>query len=1067
MATLEQYQALELKNQQLQAELDKLRQEQQRSLEIQEKFTESEERWQLVLRGNNDGIWDWNLKTNELFLSPRWKEMLGYQDDELENHFKTWRKLLHPKDVERVMEVLHEHFEGKTAYYVVEFRLQCKDGSYKWILSRGQALWDATGKPVRMAGSHTDISDRKARQSLLRSLIDCIPDLIFYKDAQGIYRVCNRAFAEFLGRKDKEILGKSDFDLFSRKIASQIHHYDTLLMQQNNSHRNEEWVAYKNGNRRLLDTFTTPVLGSDGEVLGIIGISRDITDRKQKEQALEQQAKRDHLLSCISRPLIDQDLNTAINFILQALGECTGSEHAYIIRFSDCQASWSMSYEWCNPHNPKIVSELEKCQNQSVDTFPWFTKQLLSGKTVKINRLQDLPSEATAEKEALLKSLTPCVLIVPMINAGKTVGYLGLDAGSHKTWTKEDVHLLKLIGEFIAIAESRHEAQAALEESQARFAGILDNANEAIISIDENQQITLFNHAAEKTFGYQAQEVIGQSFNLLLPSDYGEIHQQYINTFAKASQTAKQMGGRNPVFGRRQDGTAFLAEVSISKLVQRGKILFTAIVRDITERKQAEEALKQAKEAADNANRAKSEFLASMSHELRTPLNAILGFTQVLARNSALKEEEKTNLEIISRSGEHLLDLINDILEMSKIEAGRTTFNQSSFDLYRLLDSLEDMLRLRAEAKGLQLIFDSASDVPQYIQTDEGKLRQVLINLIGNAIKFTDEGGVTLRVKSGGKVPLESPKMATITFEVEDTGPGIALDEIDNLFEAFGQTETGRKSNQGTGLGLPISKKFVELMGGEIRVSSVPGNGSLFAFDIQAQLAEAKQIKKNHPEKKVMGLVPHQPKYRILAVDDRLESRLLLVKLLTLMGFDVREATNGKEAVEIWEEWNPHLIWMDMRMPVMDGYEATRQIKSSIRGQATVIIALTASAFEEDRAMVLSAGCDDFMRKPFREEMLWEKMAQHLGVQYIYDHSYSYQVAEKDSSAATLKSLQSEIALMPTEWLTQLHQAACECSDDLILELIEQIPPQQTELRKNLRHLANNYLFDQILKLTS
>jgi two-component system sensor histidine kinase/response regulator len=200
-------------------------------------------------------------------------------------------------------------------------------------------------------------------------------------------------------------------------------------------------------------------------------------------------------------------------------------------------------------------------------------------------------------------------------------------------------------------------------------------------------------------------------------------------------------------------------------------------------------------------------------------------------------------------------------------------------------------------------------------------------------------------------------------------------------------------------------------------------------------------------------------------VDDRIESRLLLVKLLTLMGFEVREATNGKEAVEIWADWNPHLIWMDMRMPVMDGYEATRVIKSSVRGQATVIIALTASAFEEDRAIVLSAGCDDFMRKPFREEMLWEKMAQHLGIRYLYDHSSSYHVSEQDSSAANLQQFKSEMALMPSEWLTQVIRAASECSDDLILELIEQIPSGQTELRKTLRHLANNYLFDQIMEL--
>jgi two-component system sensor histidine kinase/response regulator len=273
------------------------------------------------------------------------------------------------------------------------------------------------------------------------------------------------------------------------------------------------------------------------------------------------------------------------------------------------------------------------------------------------------------------------------------------------------------------------------------------------------------------------------------------------------------------------------------------------------------------------------------------------------------------------------------------------------------------------------------------LQTDEGKLRQVLINLLSNAIKFTEQGGVILRVRTNPRQWPTNPNLTrpfSLTFEVEDTGPGIDDKEIDQLFAPFGQTETGRNSQQGTGLGLPISQKFVQLMGGEIQVKTVLGKGSVFSFDIQVNLADKNLIASPYPTAKVIGLEPDQQTYRILAVDDRLESRLLLVKLLGDIGFDVREASNGQEAIAVWESWQPHLIWMDMRMPVMDGYEATKRIKSTLQGQATVIIALTASAFEEDRHLVLSAGCNDFLRKPFREEVLWEKMAHHLGVRYLY-----------------------------------------------------------------------------------
>ncbi|MGK7958943.1 PAS domain S-box protein [Crocosphaera sp.] len=1050
--------------QELQAEITRLKADQKVAITMQETLRENEERWQLVLQGTNEGIWDWNLKTDEMFFSPRWKEMLGYGDQELPNHIDTWKQLLHPQDTERVMKILADHFAKKTDHYSAEFRLKCQDGNYKWILSRGQALWDETGTPVRMAGSHTDISDRKNEQILLTSLIDCIPDLVFCKDSKGVYKMCNHAFEIFAGRDRKDIIGKSDFELFSPEEALKFREQDRFMMLQKQSRRNEEWITYPNENRRLVDTLKTPFCCPEGKLIGTIGISRDITDRKQKEEAIRKQAERDALLSNIARQLIDLDLHMAVHLILEALGKFTQCDRSYIIRYFPQEKAWSMVHEWCNEYTPSTIHD---SQNVSVEVFPWFSQQLIEGRAICINTLEDFPPEATAEKEAYQNSLSPNLLVVPMMTGGQTVGYLGIDSNIYKTWKKEDINLLKLVGELMAIAEARAIAEEAQNESQARFAGILDNANEAIISIDEKQKITLFNHAAEEIFGYTSEDVLDQPFNRLIPSRFTDDHYQHIIHFQNTPETARQMGGRRPVFGQRKDGTEFLAEVSISKIKLRGKTIFTAIIRDITERKQAEEALKKAKEQADTANRAKSEFLASMSHELRTPLNAILGFTQVMQRDQTLKEEHKHNLEIIGRSGEHLLELINDILEMTKIEAGRTTFNKTQFDLYRLLDNLESMLHLKAEEKNLQLLFEKTTDLPQYIETDEGKLRQVLINLLGNAIKFTQEGGVILRIKTS-EITDENQEII-LTFEVEDTGPGIAAEEVDQLFEAFGQTETGRNSNEGTGLGLPISRKFVQLMGGEISVSSILGQGSLFAFTIQANLIHAHRIKVNKPPRRVVGLVPHQPNYRILAVDDRLESRILLVKLLSSMGFNVRQASNGQEALDIWEHWQPHLIWMDMRMPILDGYKATERIKATPQGQETVIIALTASAFEEERNLVLSAGCDDFMRKPFREDVLWEKIAQHLGVEYVYqdlDEQNGSPDHNQQPNPTTTSQLQSLIETMPSRWIEDLHQAALECSDDGILELVADIPPDAQPLAMALQEWSQNFLFDSVIELT-
>ncbi|MCZ6635915.1 MAG: ATP-binding protein [bacterium] len=467
---------------------------------------------------------------------------------------------------------------------------------------------------------------------------------------------------------------------------------------------------------------------------------------------------------------------------------------------------------------------------------------------------------------------------------------------------------------------------------------------------------------------------------------------------------------------------------------------------------QQTEELAAANRKIQEANRLKSQFLANMSHELRTPLNAILGFSQLMNRDSNLSPEHRENLTVIGRSGEHLLALINDVLDMSKIEAGQTTLNEVDFDLYPLLDGLEEMFLLRAGDKGLELVFNRPEEVPQYVRADAGKLRQVLINLLGNAIKFTETGSVTLGVRGGE---------GRLYFEIEDTGPGIASEEQAVLFDAFVQTAAGQQVQGGTGLGLPISQEFVRLMGGEIVVVSQVGRGSAFRFDIRVKPSDADAVVDVRPSKRVVGIEPGQSVYRILVVEDRLENRKLLCKMLQPMGFEVREATNGQEALSIWEAWRPHLIWMDMRMPVMDGYEATRRIKATEQGRDTVVVALTASAFEEQRAEVLSAGCDEFVRKPFREEEIFAVMAEHLGVRFVYE-SDSVSAPPKPSRELTSEDL----SVLPSDWMAELNQAAARADADLIALLLEQIEPDHGVLAGALKDLVYDFRFDRLMDLT-
>ncbi|MGL5943581.1 MAG: ATP-binding protein [Waterburya sp.] len=477
---------------------------------------------------------------------------------------------------------------------------------------------------------------------------------------------------------------------------------------------------------------------------------------------------------------------------------------------------------------------------------------------------------------------------------------------------------------------------------------------------------------------------------------------------------------------------------------------------------------------AQNANKAKSRFLANMSHELRTPLNAILGFTQLMCRDTSMEQEHQENLKIINRSGEHLLKLINDILEMSKIEVGQITFNETKFDLHTMLNSLEEMLRLKAKAKNLALIFKVANNVPKFIYTDEGKLRQIIINLLGNALKFTTQGTITLTVKLENNTEIVKDKIDflfsdtySLYFAVEDTGPGIAPEEMDQLFSPFEQTKIGRISNEGTGLGLSICQKFVELMGGELKVKSIVGQGSIFFFNILVKIKDTAivdTIEQNPIEtKKILSLAPNQPKYRILAVDDVAPSRLLLKKLLSEIGFEVKEAGDGQEAVQLWQEWYPNLILMDMRMPVMDGYEATKQIKSQPQGEKTIIIALTASAFEEEKVVILAAGCDDFMRKPFYETELLEKIGQYLNVNYLYEE----QVESLTTAKLPLAELTPEnLTVMSLEWRSQLYAAAAKVDNQEILQLLAEIPDEYESLAKGLENLVEQFRCDKIIDLT-
>jgi PAS domain S-box-containing protein len=503
------------------------------------------------------------------------------------------------------------------------------------------------------------------------------------------------------------------------------------------------------------------------------------------------------------------------------------------------------------------------------------------------------------------------------------------------------------------------------------------------------------------------------------------------------------------------------AEINIALQIstQLGIALQQAQLLEATQQQAVQ--LQQAALAAEAANLAKSTFLANMSHELRTPLNSILGFSQLMQRSADLNPEQQENIRIINRSGEHLLTLINQILDLAKIEAGRITLNPTDFKLSSLLNEVEEMFQLQAREQQLELIFSYSRNIPEYLHADQVKLRQVLINLLSNAIKFTKEGGIAVRVSS--VIEQENQQLPInykLHFEIEDTGCGMAPDELALLFQAFVQTKTGEKSQQGTGLGLAISQHFVKLMGDIITVRSKVGHGTTFAFDIPLSAVEAAAIEPVQPSRRAIALESNQPRYRILIVDDRDDNRQLLLKILATFDFELKEACNGVEAIEVWTSFDPHLIFMDMWMPVMDGGEATQRIKATVKGETTVIIAVSAANAEEARTVTISNDWDDFIHKPFREADIFATLHKHLGVRYIYDEPES--VPESTQIEAPTPE---NVAGLPGDLLAALEKATIECDLELILSQIEQIRDRNDSLASALAALANEFQFNQILAL--
>lgn len=475
----------------------------------------------------------------------------------------------------------------------------------------------------------------------------------------------------------------------------------------------------------------------------------------------------------------------------------------------------------------------------------------------------------------------------------------------------------------------------------------------------------------------------------------------------------------------------------------------------LTEMEQSRKLMERELEHAEAANRAKSTFLANMNHELRTPLTAILGFSRLLGKKP-LPPDVLEDLRVIQDNGKHLLTLINNVLDLAKIESGQFTLTETPTDLHQLLDDLERTFEIQAEDQGVQLIFERSPGVHRLLQMDQLRLREVLINLLGNALKFTHHGSVTLRVGETGDI---SQGTCRLVFELTDTGPGISEQDLNTVFEAFVQSRTGRELRQGTGLGLTISSNLVRLMGGDLFLESELARGTTAHFEIPVRLAEGAVAA---GVRRPLSVVSQgDPIYRILVADDGWAMRQLVQRLLAPLGFEVREACNGSEAVEVCKQWRPHLIWMDLRMPVMDGWEAARQIRAQPECESTIILAMSASSFDDPGAAARVAGCDGFLCKPFDEADLLDSLRRHLGVEFAYAECGPANVVGSGNPVSAARA----IASLPAPWRAMLRDALVRLDVAAVQRVVGEIEERGSEVPDALRNLVTDYRYGQLLRI--
>ena len=1052
------------------------------------KLEESESIFELTLRATKDGIYDWMFENNQVFYSPNWAKMLGYEANELQQHFTTWLNLLHPEDKIKSAKRLKQALRRRQKSFIAEFRLKCKDGSYKWLLSEGHISYSDKGKAYRVTGAHRDIHETKSILLELQQMGE-----LFNHTRLGV-AICspqtftliklNKAFAQLHHYPAEELEGKTIHALFAPEELEYCN--KNLKIAEKKIHHSWESVHItKDGNRIPIMADISNVLNKKGKIKYSIINLQDITERKYTEKEIQAQSQfiRNVMeTSPIGIVVLNPDgefvyANTTAEKILEINKE-TLSTRLYN------SPEWEMSdfYGQALPDNKlpfylakknkKPVYNIEYAINVSglrkkfllvnaapiltedqkvsaiVTTFEDITyrKHLEEEKSQLLAQEQSLNEELRTNEEELLQNLQQTIRLNEVVaeserkfqtflnssediiflkdNDGRYIfvnepfcEYLQLKfefitgktdemllprklleisrqtdkevIGKQSIVSKEFQILNQIfelkkfpvdfannktgIGGFMRNITKKKEVETKVLENEVRLKTLLENAVDSILILNEKKQITYFTGAIEPIFDISPATLTNKSFLEILNTQDSKSIEETINQIVQIPDKAISISYKNHPEGK---DPKYLQSIFVNYL--RNPLIsgILATTRNISDQTQSEE-LRKNIEVARRAAQAKQQFLANMSHEIRTPMNGILGMTDFLSRTS-LDTTQQDYVKTIKSSAESLLNIINDILDLSKIEAGKMPIKPGLIETNELVYNLEKMFDALKNSKNIQFVKNLSDTLPEFFISDPVRINQVFLNLISNGIKFTQQGSITLNLS----LKERASNQCTIYAEIIDTGIGISEENQKKLFSAFSQVDSSLiRSSEGTGLGLAISKKIVNLLGGDIGLESMPGKGSKFWFTFQAGIASA-PIKSPQSDS---ILKAGQTKFdaSILLVEDKFVNQKVITIMLESLGCKVWIAENGKKAFEMikaeaHDAGDPNtvpydLIFMDIQMPVMDGITATRLIRDTFTG-IPPIVGLSANALEGDAEKYISLGMDDYISKPVKSEVLADKL---------------------------------------------------------------------------------------------